>query len=56
MKIKAFDCVEMKHKAGEQIYQKLKGKSVKEQIEFWQKIEAKYTKNEDRIQASLHSE
>lgn len=56
MKTKAFDCVEMKHKAGEQIYQQLKGKSIKEQIEFWQKIEDKYRKNEEKIPVVFHSE
>jgi len=46
MKTKTFDCVEMKHKAGQRIYRRLKGKSVEEQIEFWRKIEEKYRRRE----------
>jgi hypothetical protein len=49
MKTKSFDCVEMKRKAGERIYQQLHGKSVKEQIEFWQRIEEKYRKSEEKV-------
>lgn len=51
MKIKSFDCVEMKRKAGERIYQQLHGKSVKEQIDFWLKIEEKYRKGEEKTSA-----
>jgi len=50
MKTKTFDCVEMKHKAGERIYQQLKGKSVEEQIEFWREIEEKYRKRDEKTQ------
>jgi hypothetical protein len=32
----------MKHQAGERIYQQLKGKSVQEQVVYWQNIEQKY--------------
>lgn len=49
MKTKSFDCVEMKRKAGERIYQQLHGKSVKEQIEFWLRIEEKYRKSEEKV-------
>ncbi|MCG3198991.1 MAG: hypothetical protein HUU16_04460 [Candidatus Omnitrophica bacterium] len=42
MKTKTFDCVEMKHKAGQRIYEQLKGKTVEEQIDFWRKVEEKY--------------
>lgn len=49
MKTKTFDCVEMKREASERIYQQLKGKSVKEQIEFWQKIEEKYKKGDKKV-------
>lgn len=42
MKTKTFDCVEMKHKSGRRIYERLKGKTVEEQIDFWRKIEEKH--------------
>ena len=34
---KAFDCVEMKHQAQEQIRKDLEGKTLEEQIEYWRK-------------------
>jgi hypothetical protein len=36
---KSFDCVEMKHKAARSIHDKLKGKSPREKIRFWQEQE-----------------
>jgi hypothetical protein len=47
MKTKTFDCVEMKRKAGQRIYEQLKGKSVEQQIEFWRLIEEKHRKREE---------
>lgn len=49
---KKFDCVEMKHKAGERIYQDLKGKTVEEQVEYWRNIERKYEERDGRTTAS----
>ena len=36
MKTKTFDCVEMKRRASEQLYEILKDMSFKEQAAFWQ--------------------
>lgn len=36
MKPKKFDCVAMKHAAAEKIQGQLKGKSIEEQLAFWQ--------------------
>ena len=35
MKTKTFDCVEMKRRGAERIYEQLKGKSMEEQVAFW---------------------
>jgi len=34
---KTFDCVRMQHRGGEQIMKELEGKSLQEQLEYWQK-------------------
>jgi hypothetical protein len=34
---KTFDCVRMQHRGGEQVLKELEGKSLAEQLEFWQK-------------------
>ena len=36
MRTKTFDCVEMKRRGGEKIYEELKDKSIEEQIAYWQ--------------------
>ncbi len=37
MKNKSFDCVEMKRKGAEAIYQKVSSLSMEQQIEYWRK-------------------
>ncbi len=37
MKSKAFDCVRMKRQGAERVMKQLEGKSVQEQLEYWQK-------------------
>jgi hypothetical protein len=37
MKNKSFDCVEMKRKGAEAIYQKIAALSIEQQIEYWRK-------------------
>ncbi len=37
MKNKEFDCVEFQDRAGERIYEQIKGMTVQEQLEFWRK-------------------
>jgi hypothetical protein len=34
---KTFDCVRMQHRGGEQVMKELEGKSLQEQLEYWQK-------------------
>jgi hypothetical protein len=38
MKTKAFDCVEMKHRAQERIRRELQDLSRQEELEYWRKI------------------
>lgn len=37
MKTKTFDCVEMKRKGSEKVYQTIKDMTREEEIEFWRK-------------------
>lgn len=37
MKNKLFDCVEMKRKGAETVYQKVAALSIEEQLEYWRK-------------------
>jgi hypothetical protein len=37
MKNKSFDCVEMKRKGAEAVYQKVASLSIEEQLEYWRK-------------------
>ena len=41
-KTKAFDCVEMKRRGAERIYEQLKGKSIEEQVAFWQQKDREF--------------
>ncbi len=54
MKNKIFDCVEMKRKCAEAVYQKVASLSVEQQLEYWrqgsallrEKMQAESNKNE----------
>ena len=37
MKTKTFDAVRMKHRGAERVMKQLEGKSLQEQLEYWQK-------------------
>ena len=37
MKNKSFDCVEMKRKGAEAVYQKVASLSIEQQLEYWRK-------------------
>lgn len=37
MKTKTFDCVRMKREGAERVLKQLEGKSLQEQLEYWQK-------------------
>ncbi len=37
MKNKRFDCVEMKHKGAERVYQAIAGLSKEQQIDYWRR-------------------
>ena len=37
MKTKDFDCVEMKHKGAQQVYEATKDMTVEEEVEYWRK-------------------
>lgn len=43
-KNKTFDCVEMKRKAGEKIERSLRGKSLRQRLEFWKEQTEKMKK------------
>jgi len=37
MRTKTFDCVRMKRQGAEQVMKELEGKSLREQLDYWQK-------------------
>jgi exonuclease VII small subunit len=37
MKTKTFDCIRMKRQGAERVMKQLEGKSLQEQLEYWQK-------------------
>jgi len=51
MKNKLFDCVEMKRKGAEAVYQKISTLSVEQQLEYWQKGSARLR---EQLQAELN--
>ncbi len=48
-KRKTFDCVRMKHQGAEQVMKKLEGKSLQEQLEYWQKGTEDLTRLQQRL-------
>ena len=46
---KKFDCVAMKHKSAEKIYEKIKELSIEEELKFWQEQSNILHKNKDEI-------
>jgi hypothetical protein len=49
MKNKSFDCVEMKRKGAEAIYQKVASLSMEQQIEYWRKGSASLRQQMKRV-------
>ncbi len=47
MKTKSFDCVEMKRKSQEKIYNEIKNLNKAEELEYWQKGTLKLKKQHD---------
>jgi hypothetical protein len=37
MKVKTFDCVEMKHQGAEKVREQIKGMTLEQELAFWQK-------------------
>ena len=42
----AFDCVEFQHRAGAALTRRLRGKSVREQLTYWNKISAQFQRRQ----------
>lgn len=53
MKNKSFDCVEMKHKAAEKIYEKMKKMSREEQIAYWKERSEEFIKRHKEAREKL---
>mgnify|MGYP006306027219 FL=1 len=45
-KKKDFDCVEMKHHAAAEIHKELKGKTIEERLDYWNKVYSKQKKRQ----------
>ena len=50
MKTKTFDCIQMKRNGAELVRQQTEGKSLEEQLEYWQKGTEKLKKLKQKIQ------
>src|ERR1700687_3082803 len=48
---KKFDCVDMQHAGGRRIYNRLKGRTVEEQAQFWKQRTAELLRRQRRLQA-----
>lgn len=54
MKTKTFDCVEMKRRAADKIYEEIKDKSVAEQVVYWREATEQLKRDREyRRQAKL---
>jgi len=49
MRTKTFDCVQMKRQGAEIIHERLKGKSLEQQLEYWQKGTSELKKLQKKI-------
>lgn len=49
MRTKTFDCVQMKRKGAELVREQLEGKSLEQQLEYWQKGTSELKKLQKRI-------
>lgn len=52
-KKKTFDCVEMKRRGGDRVYQRLKDLSQEEQIEYWRKRTEELRREQEEARARL---
>jgi hypothetical protein len=50
-KTKPFDCVEMKRQGQERLHKQLKGMSMEQQIEWWQKRNEEFMRKQDHLRA-----
>ena len=51
MKIKTFDCVEMKRQGSLRIHERLKHMTVEEQIEYWRQRSEEFEREQQRMRA-----
>ncbi len=49
MKTKTFDCVEMKRRAAERIYQETKDLTLEQKTEYWQRRSEEFRREQHRI-------
>ena len=51
MRKKTFDCVEMKHRGAERVMKRLEGKTLEEQLKYWQRGTEELRKLQKKITA-----
>ncbi len=56
MKLKTFDCVEMKHQAQERIRRELAGATEEEELAYWRGIEAEFLARREARLSELRPE
>ena len=51
MKIKTFDCVEMKRRGAELVRQRLAGMTLEQEIEYWRQRSEQFQRDQERLRA-----
>ncbi|MDI6448959.1 hypothetical protein [Anaerobaca lacustris] len=53
MKTKTFDCVRMKRQGAEQVMKRLEGKTLQEQLEYWQQGTEELKRHQRNLQDTV---
>jgi hypothetical protein len=51
MKIKKFDCVEMKRQGALRVHEQLKDMTIEQQIEYWRQRSEQFQRDQERLRA-----
>lgn len=49
MKTKTFDCVKMKHRGGDRIYEQIKGLTLDQKIEYWKRRSQEVRREQEQL-------
>ena len=52
MRSKTFDCVEMKRRGSERIYEAIKGMTFEQEVAYWQERSREFREEQERLSAA----